>query len=263
MISKKRLLSLLFGLTAFTFNTAVATSATIDLKTWNQQGEIGNGNWVTSPNGQSTIQTKNGNPTFFVSPNRFLNTTLRGTIKVEATGNWDDDFIGFVIGEFASPTGKVDPDYFNFLLFDWKQATQKNLTDLAQEGFSLVKVTGSFSNNYVKTFWGHIDSPEFDVLATDYGSDRGWEDNTEYQVSMLYQSDRLKIDIDGKTIFDIKGDFSPGYLGFYNYSQPSVRYSNFTEETEPKAVPIPNSILSTLLLATIGFSFRYRKYYRS
>ncbi|HAX80048.1 MAG TPA: hypothetical protein DCY88_30490 [Cyanobacteria bacterium UBA11372] len=226
----------------------------IDLRTWTKEG-LG-GNWEVSSDGTSVLQTLHGLPTFFVSPDEFINKTITGKFKVEPKGNYDNDFIGFVFG-YQSPIA-VNGDQannFNFLLFDWRQSPQEG----AKEGFSLAKVNGNFNFRLGQphpNFWVHKESEEFDLLDTDYGKGKGWKDNTEYDFSLLYQTDRIKIDIDGKTIFDVSGEFQPGRFGFYNFSQSHVRYSGFTQADiapePPKSVPEPTSGLGLLTFGALG-----------
>lgn len=242
------------GLAAITISTtAYAASTPIDLRTWTKEGAPANGNWAVSADGSSVLQTINGSPTFFVSPDNFINTTINGKFKVN---HLDDDFIGFVFGYQSPITANGDKaNDFDFLLFDWKQARQTTRNYTAQEGFSLSKVNGNITN-YDPGFWAHKDSTQFDVLATDYGNDKGWKNKTEYDFTLLYQTDRIKIDIDGKNIFDVSGDFQPGRFGFYNFSQPQVTYSGFTQEETPpaKSVPEPSSTLGLLAFGTFGAS---------
>lgn len=243
------------GLTTFTLAAAAlgasAAEVPIHLGSWEQRGIPSNGNWVVAADGSSVLQTVNNQPTFFVSGNDQINTTFRGKIKVETTG--DDDFVGFVFGFNSPATVGTDMD---FLLFDWKQGTQ----GAATEGFALARVQGNIPNaNADPVFWNRVDNAAFgyDNLATRYGSDQGWEDNVEYDFTMLYQDNRIKIDIAGgafgagQTIFDIAGTFDAGSFGFYNYSQAGVRYSGLTEEATPLPTGVPepsNLALSALAL---------------
>jgi len=243
-----------------------AAAAPIDLSTWSKQGVPGNGNWVVQGGGTSVVQTINGDPTFFVSPDSYLNTEFKGTFAVETTG--DDDFIGFVFG-YRSPfvaNGDATNDY-SFFLFDWKQTLQNDALGLAPAGFTLSYVNGPVDGN--SPFWAHENAtspdPDFQTVATDYGATRGWADNAEYEFTLLYQEDRIRIDIKGgtgdfaagQTIFDIgPGDvaglsaFPDGAFGFYNYSQSSVRYTGFTEEDAPPPVGVPEP--ATLALFGLG-----------
>jgi len=243
----------LLALTVTAATTAGAAEVPIDLSSWEKRGVAANGNWVVAPGGNSVLQTINGDPTFFVSPTDQINTTLRGKIKVETTS--DDDLIGFVFG-FNGPVSTGND--MDFLLFDWKQANQPSGGFTAFEGFALSRVNGSITN-YIPGFWGRTDSAGFDNLATNYGTDLGWQDNVEYDFTMLYQDNRIKIDLAGgafgagTTIFDIAGTFQTGRFGFYNYSQQSVRYSGLTEEdTPPPPGPTPVPEPATLALSVLA-----------
>lgn len=102
---------------------------------------------------------------------------------------------------------------------------------MGAEGYTLNRVNGTFDVNNdnvrLSNFFAHNDSEEFDVLATDFDTTKGWNDNQQYEFSLTYTSDRILIKIDDETIFDVEGEFDPGRFGFYNYSQEAVRYGNF------------------------------------
>lgn len=198
----------------------------ISLNTWTQTGEISNGNWAVSADGQSVFQSINGDPTFFVSPEDFINTSIRGSFRV-ATST-DDDLIGFVFG-YQSPNSNTG-DY-NFILFDWKQTSQSaSGYGFAPEGFSLSRINGNFANitELRNVFWQKISHPALTVLDTDF-ADNGWADNTMYNFRLDYFSNSIKIYIDDNLIFDVNGNFPSGKFGFYNYSQPNVEYMGFSE----------------------------------
>ncbi|MDJ1174074.1 hypothetical protein [Roseofilum capinflatum] len=216
----------------------------IDLTTWKQEGLPGSGTWVVSADGSSVLQTINGNPTFFVSPEEFINTTVTGKFRVEDT--IDNDFIGFVFGYQSPIAAKDDPvNDFKFLLFDWTKLG--SIREHGHEGFALTEVKGTFLD-YASGFWHHQESAEFDLLATNYGLGKGWKARTDYDFTLLYETDRIKIDIDGETIFDISGEFEPGRFGFYNYSQRYVRYSGFASGP----VPEPAAVGGLVVLGLVG-----------
>jgi hypothetical protein len=211
--------------------------AYLDLGTWTKRGPAGNGTWTVSGTGNTMVtQIINGNPTFFVSPNDYLNVEVKGKMKVATTG--DDDLIGFAFG-YKSPLDTSNN--YDLYLFDWKQADQ----DVAKEGFALSRVKGTIAS--YSPFWARVDDlPEYDNLAKDYGSTRGWADNTEYAFTLLYLPNQIKIDIkggtgdfkDGLTIFDLNGSFPSGRLAFYNYSQQSAQYYN----VEVTVIPLPGAV---------------------
>lgn len=219
---------------AITCVPAFSAPAPIDLTSWEQRGNPGSGSWNVSGDGLSVTQTINGGPTFFVSPNSSLDRTLQGKFSVSDS---DDDFVGFVFG-FSEPD--ADQNSFDFLLFDWKKSDQveTGTNNPALEGFTLSRVLGEVANippdsTGSEGFWSHT-HPAMTVLASSYGANLGWENNTTYDFALLYQSDRIKIDINGSTVFDVVGGNNPdGSFGFYDFSQRNVTYQEFS------VVPLP------------------------
>jgi hypothetical protein len=202
----------------------------IDLSSWTPTP---GGNWIVQGGGSSVLQTTNGQPTYFLSDDNYINTQFDGSFGVETTG--DDDFIGFVFGYNNSN---------DFLLFDWKQGDQSG----AFSGFTLSKISGSSVD-----YWYHTGT-DITVLASDYAGNNGWADNTVYNFSLDFTTTGIKIDIDGTNIFDVSGIFSSGKFGFYNYSQSSVRYTGFTEEVS-QSLPEP-STLAIFALGVMGLASR-------
>lgn len=243
-----------------------ATAGPVNLSTWLEEGP-GGGVWTVSSGGDAVYQSVNSvTPTFFISDSPFINNTFEGSLTVQESGG-DNDFIGFVFGYTApfAANGDSNTD-FNYLLFDWKQGNQAT----ASEGFYLSEVTGSFANNSIShgntgvsnPFWSHVDNVDgdssFTVLDSDTGTGRGWLDNTTYDFILTYQSNNIRIAIDGgqfsnETIFDVAGSFSAGSFGFYNFSQARVNYEGFEEEVAP--VPAPSGLV-LLLLGLIGVATR-------
>ncbi|MEO5698241.1 MAG: PEP-CTERM sorting domain-containing protein [Burkholderiaceae bacterium] len=242
---------------------ASAVEVPVDLAAWSKQGPAANGNWTVAPGGGSVTQSINGDPTFFVGPTSFVDTVLRGKIRVNGSG--DDDFIGFVMG-YNAPIGTGND--MDFVLLDWKQSNQNFGGVLASEGFALSRVNGTITN-YLPGFWGHNDSAGFDNLATNFSGTLGWADNVEYSFEILYQSDRVRVDVTGgafasaTTVLDVAGSFPAGRFGFYNYSQANVTYSGFTlEELPPPVVAIPEPASYAMLalgLTAVGWAARRRR----
>ncbi len=220
-------------------------SIDFDLRTWTKQGPDEVGDWEVSADGLEVIQQLNDDPTYFVSPETVTSGTITGVFEVQTTS--DDDFIGFVFG-YTGPTAD-DPFAYDHLVFDWRENSQGGYGDCtAQEGFSLMRVKGQLSEDpderregngmVLPVHWCHeqvVNDPRVQVLARKWGDGLGWEANTEYAFTLDYSPDRVRVAIDGETIFDVAGTFPAGSFGFYNYSQKDVRYSGFrSRPTEPE-----------------------------
>ena len=235
-----------------------ATHGQIDLRDWNQEGPSGAGNWNVAGDGTDVFQTTNGAPTFFVSPNEFINTTVTGRFGVETTS--DDDFIGFVFGYRSPISANGDPDLSaEFILFDWKQNAQSG----APEGFWLGKVSGTQNGvaGIGNQLWPKIGDSNLEVLS--FGTplvNDGWQDNVVYEFELVYTQTEIQIFIQGgnstfatqQLIFEVdiadlpmgtfaNDEFPSGRFGFYNHSQSSVRYESFEALTEV----LPDSIVTT------------------
>ena len=233
-------------------------AAPVDLNTWSEKGPPNNGNWVVAADGSYVDQTINGNPTFFVSPESLINREFGGTFEVRTTA--DDDYIGIVFG-YQSPTGNTTSDTDQqFFSFAWKQ--------LAQSGDPPGMFLGYANGTNALAFGGfNNNSSTYTFIQENTTSPAGWVDNRVYDFNLLYNSDRIKIDIqDGvtgsrfetpQTVFDVSlaevnaalqantsngaggepafTEFPSGNFGFFNYSQQSVRYAGITEDAQPIA----------------------------
>ncbi len=234
MISKSYALRV-FALVSFIFFGTLSTTfgqcSQLNLLDWEQKGQPANGNWNVASDGSSVLQTINGDPTFFVSPDSIFNQTVQGSFQVKTS--FDDDYIGFVFG-YQDSLGS-NGDTAEMYLFDWKQSDQTFSGEFAPEGFWLGRLSyplsqsGTPSGYFGRTYSG------FDSLATNFGTTLGWADNTSYQFTLTFTSTRIFIKIDNDTIFDVSGNFQTGRFGFYNYSQSQVEYINFTSNICPVA----------------------------
>lgn len=248
-IFTKTSLALSVGLLAAGGN---AYAAAFDLNTWSEMGPPGDGNWVVGGGGTFVDQTINGDPTFFVSPTSLIDTTFSGTMEVRTSG--DDDYMGIVFG-YQSPAGNTNADTFqDFIAFSWKQGAQSG--DPA--GMFLTRVNG----DNVMQFGNYEDEANragHTTVQENLGFG-GWLDFVEYDFTLEYRTDRIKIDIQSsgdtdftsaQTVFDISltdfnaqlsaasqptlTEFPSGNFGFFNHSQPNVRYSGIAQDSEPVA----------------------------
>jgi Thrombospondin C-terminal region/von Willebrand factor type A domain len=206
----------------------------MDLSTWKAQGLDDNHKWQLAADGRSVVHASNGSPTFFVSPNDMIDVTLRGTIEVLEYD--DDDHVGLVLG-YRSPIAEKGHKNSagEMLLFAWKRAEQTTAAEgLAPEGFTLARLKGTFtgSGDAYPALWQLTKRPGVEPLATKYGEGTGWRPKVEHTFEVTYRKDSVRVVIDDQEIFKVKGSFAPGRFGFYNYSQPNVRYRLFSPHEE-------------------------------
>ena len=224
--------------------TAFAQGIPADLTTWSQKGPAGNGNWNVSADSSSVLQTSNQQATFFVSPSDVFNTTVNGSFGVGTTT--DNDYIGFVFG-YQTPAG-TGTDY-DFLLFSWKRGLQNG--DPA--GFVLSKVD---CGNCLGFGQYNEDRPADGYTILEENTGTGWAVNQDYNFSLLYTADSVRVGISGgtfgagQTIFAVDAadaglaSFPSGKFGFFNHSQANVRYSGFVQNNPPVAVDDPVSVVA-------------------
>lgn len=176
-------------------------------------------------------------PSFFISQEDYLYVKISGTFYVTAA-DADNDFIGFVVG-YKRPANNQDQNY-KFILFDWKSGANETIdlepwgTLTGYTGFTLSEVnTDVLENQWWYYFWGHNEEAgKFKKLDSDYGLNKGWVKNTEYNFTVSYTSKRVIVSINDEEIFDVEGEFEPGKFGFYCFSQRNVFFKNFDYELE-------------------------------
>lgn len=197
----------------------------INFNTWAQSGLSTDGNWVVSGDGSSVNQTINGVPTFYNGKKDYLNVRFSGKMRTDFTG--DDDFMGMVFGYQGDVLSANYPIQLKTYVFGWKQKNQVVFGNDWPEGFSLIEVNKTV--NTKQEFYEAFTAPftGSTVLASDYGLGKGYTTGIDYDVSIEFTSTKIKIYVDNNLIFDVDGCFDSGKIGFYNFSQPDVTYSDF------------------------------------
>lgn len=215
-----------------------AQAASVDLSTWVKEGA---GSWAVSGDKSTVTQSLNTNPGVFHNATDSQGQFLRGTIRVDTTS--DDDFVGFVLGYRA---GDLLSDTADYLLIDWKQATQPSGGCTGAVGLAISRVTGPLTAG--SAAWCH-DGADIQELAraTTLGS-TGWADLTTYTFDLVFTATRVQVLVDGTKEIDITGTFRNGAFGFYNYSQSDVIYAGIQQG----AAPIPLPAAGWMLLAGLG-----------
>ncbi len=230
-----------------------------DLNRWVEESYPGvsgfpDGEWVVADDAVTVKQIKNGQPTMFISEFDVFNT--EATVGISVSGG-DDDLIGFVLGFVPGDTTNTNADY---LLVDWKKGTQSfnfgspSCTGGSQslKGIAVSRVTGIPTADEM---WGHVDFDNATCSPLGQGVTElaraatlgatGWATNTEYDFRISYGPTRLKVWVNDVLQFDLAGDFPPGRIGFYNFSQANVTYRAFDLEAagsiEGSVIPLIGS----------------------
>lgn len=238
----------------------LAGAAPVDLGTWQAESYpavsgFPAGIWQVQADGSSVTQIRNGQPTFFHSDFDAMGTDVRGTVRVVTSS--DDDYIGFALGFDPGDSTSASADY---LLIDWKQATQDfnfgtpSFTpgSNAPRGLAVSRVTGIPTAD---EFWGHVDfaeNPAGGLSELQRGStlgSTGWATGVDYVFRFVFVPNRLQVYVNEQLELDVAGSFANGRLAFYNFSQENVRYSAF--DVAP-AVPEPSAVLMALLGAGVA-----------
>jgi Thrombospondin C-terminal region len=248
-LSMKSIRIPLAAIAAAIISTTSASAVPVDLSTWTVDG---GGNWTVAGDNNSVFQSLNSAPTVFQNGVDSQGLSLAGTITVETTS--DNDFIGFVLGYTQGDIdGNSDTDY---ILVDWKQGTQGGW----DEGLAISRVTGPIQasgTNTAADAWDHVGSVELLTRATNLGN-VGWDDNTTYSFQIDFTATFIRVLVNGVLELDVAGSFANGAFGFYNFSQPSVRYAGITEEVVVPEIPIPGAL--PLMLTGMGLvSFLKRR----
>lgn len=212
---------------------AVAAETPVDLSSWteytlNLPGGQSSGNWVLSDGNITVTQKINADPSYYLDSEDRIEYTINGTWQVVQTA--DDDFIGFTFGY---------QDAAHCYIMDWKQGDQSSPYNFALEGFSIKKFEASDIGDLVhEDFWLSPGTVNTTILASNWGSGLGWEDNTRYTFNLDFSPGQFTITVfEGETVlWDVTvndATFGSGKFGFYNSSQANVQYSGFVINEPP------------------------------
>jgi hypothetical protein len=157
-------------------------------------------------------------PTFFVSNSAIINARI--FVQAEVLDVYDDDFIGFVF-DYKKPNSQAGLTEYDFYLLDWKGDDESFNNMYAEEGFTLSRIRGTVPDNQkFNTFWRHNNYSSNDVieiLGKKHGDEFGWHPYASYNFEISYTSSRLVIAMEGDTIFNLEGCFTPGRFAQYFY----------------------------------------------
>ena len=227
-----------------------------DLSSWTPESYPGTadpttqpGIWVLGTDNLTATQTANGAPTFFATSHPADDHRI--TVSFAIPDTTDNDFVGFALGFDPGDTASPGAD---FLLVDWRQTTQAiqwfdSPMIGGQAGLAVTRITGIPLWGEV---WGHTDLPGgAEVSELGRGAtlgETGWAEVVTYDLSIEYQTDRLRIWVNDVLEFDLAGDFPAGGFALYNFSQVGVVAGPVTFERINEA-PVIESAASDATVA--------------
>lgn len=244
MSAKFSILGITFVLLVGVALSAGADPVPADLATWMPEDQPNEGlipaapgNWNVDMSGSAVVQTVNGLPTFLVSPGSVQTNRIRATLSTGIpTGFDDNDLFGIAVGFTGANDSASD-----YLLIDWRQENQSidwmdgTGSVTGESGLRVSRVTGVPT---LGELWGHVDDApgdgavnELDV-AMNLGH-TGWIDGQSYDFDIEFTPSSLKVWVDGLLEISINGDFSPGAVAFYNFSQADFMVADVSLNESP------------------------------
>ena len=172
--------------------------------------------WSATPDGLTATQTANTEAAAVVTPYPAEAGPLVLELQVQELFG-DNDFIGLVLG--MNPGDAANPAA-DFLLLDWKQATQLAYGATGDVGLAVSRVAGIPGN---ADLWGHQGTVTELQRGFNLGN-TGWIDFVTYTLTVTYTPTRLQVAVNGVPEIDLAGVFPQGTVGLYNFGQPQARY---------------------------------------
>lgn len=177
--------------------------------------------WVLGVSNNIVTQTRNADPSIFLSDFRLESDEITGTWRA-SSADTDDDYMGFVFGY---------QDTNHFYLFDWKRLNQAN-SDCgdALQGMNLRVLNSSVPLTCSKLWSTFGDGVGMTNL---FHNSIGWQADRDYTFNLRFFPGSFTVTIrEGTntlaTISLADSTYTNGGFGFYNNSQGQIRYTGFT-----------------------------------
>lgn len=191
-----------------------------DLRDWKPAGPARSARWTLFPDGKGvTLTHTSTEPAFFIRPESHGDVTMRCSIRIEQSNPTIRGVIGLVLG-YQGPNDADDPE-FEFIMLKWSN----ELAVPSRNGMYLVRVKGTFADNYDKLFY--LVEPECEILART--GEPKWIPGKERALAVRYEQNRIQVALDGKTVLEAEGGFAPGRVGFHGFGYgDTVSFSSVT-----------------------------------
>lgn len=182
-------------------------------------GGDGAPNWNIEAGGDVVLQSVNADASIFYHDTEYEDYQVEGYWQTLSSD--DDDFMGFAFNL---------QDEKNFYLFSWKRGDQNSDGHLAKTGMLVraISITDDFGQ---ADLWASNDNPGRTKVL--FSNSVEWEANTEYKFSLISYPGEFQITVENESgevlaAIEVEDDtYNKGRFGFYNYSQPKIKYRGF------------------------------------
>ncbi len=220
----------------------VPISSPAFLSNWSTEGPANPNGWAffdSSPGGEDDVNYNGAatDPAMLVSGQEYSALLL----DFELNNNVDNSegVVGVLLSYQGPLSARSDaPNDYDALMLVWSgTASDAFPSPAAPTGWTLVRLSGVVdAADVAARFYAQQSAPGYEVLATAYGAQLGWQNRAGYSASIVYRSDRIEVTTRRTGTEDqmpiaveaaVLGEsFGPGRIGLLTLGNDTTRFRN-------------------------------------